>query len=147
MKSEKQKVTRILQIAGQEDKEVGTTVNRQIAETFKDIEDLVKGDKDAAVEYFNAGRWAELRIKVSNALAGKSAEQKAVDRMISAMKLLNSALTDEQARNLILQMPNMEAATKVSTEPLPLEINEDYFDEKKAARVAAKTESAAGPKN
>lgn len=144
MKQIQRAVSRILKIAGQEDREVETKVNCRVAEDMQDMLDLVGGNKQLALAYFNDGRWAELRTKVSNALSGKSPEQKSVDRMIESMKILNPALTDEQVRTLILSMPGLEAATKVNTEPLPKEINEDYFDLKKAAKEEKK--SAAGPK-
>ena len=138
---EKIKVSRTVEVPGQKDEERDTTVSFRKAESAADMIELT-GGLDKALEYFNNGRWSELRTQVSNALAGKSTEQKAVDKMISAFRSLNPALTEEAARTMVLSMPNMEAATKVSSDILPKEIDDTYFVAKKAAKAPAEAAPA-----
>jgi hypothetical protein len=137
MKTDKITVSRTIEVPGSENVERKTVVTVRKAETAQEMIALA-GSIENALDYFNEGRWAELRTKVSNALAGKSAEQKAVDKMVSALLSINSSLTEEAARNMVLAMPNMEAASKVSSEILPTEIDDTYFDAKKAEKAAAK---------
>ncbi len=141
MKVEKITVTRSVEIPGQKDLlDRKTTVSFRQAESAEDMLNLCGGKIEQALEYFNGGRWSELRTQVSNALAGKSTEQKAVDKMIAAFRSINPSLTEEAARTMVLSMPNMEAATKVASDILPEEIDDTYFVAKKAEKKAAKTE-------
>ena len=92
---------------------------------------LSGGNLAQALEVFNDGRWATLRTQISNALAGKTPEQRAVDKIISAFRSINPSLTEEQARVMVLSMPNMESASKVATDILPAAIDDTYFVGKK----------------
>lgn len=145
MITEKKPVSRVLEVPGLEDVKRSTIVNFRSAENASEMAALCDNDGKKVLEYFNEGRWAEMRASVSNALAGKSPEQKAVERMVAAMKTINPSLSDEQARTIVLGMPNMEAATRVSTEILPAEIDDTYFATKKAEKTDAKngTENSA----
>ncbi len=136
MKIQKIEVSRNVEVAGVADVERKTTVAFRNAETAQEMIELAGGSIEKALEIFNQGRWAPLRTQVSNALAGKSLEQKAVDKMVAALKTMNPALTDEVARTLVLSMPNMEAASKVTTEILPPEIDDTFFESKKASKTA-----------
>lgn len=136
MKVEAIKVTRTVEVAGQSDTERETTVNFRKAESSAEMIALCNGNAASALDYFNAGRWAELRTKVSNALAGKSPQQKAVEKMVTAMRTINPALTEEQARTLVLAMPNMSEAVSVQAEMLPKTIEDTYFDKAPAEAPA-----------
>jgi hypothetical protein len=132
MKSEKIKVTRNVEIPGQKDEERSTTVTFKTAENAVEMLELCGNDSAKAMSYFNAGRWAEFRTKVSNALANKTPQQRAVDKMVAAFKTLNPALSDAQVRTIVLAMPNMAEAVGTASEVLPAEIDETYFDAKKS---------------
>lgn len=136
MKLESIKVTRTIEVAGQSDTERETSVNFRKAESAGEMLEICGGNVVAALEFFNAGRWAELRTKVSNALAGKSKEQKSVEKMVAAFRAINAALTEEQARTIVLSMPGMVEASAANVEVLPKVIEDTYFDEKKAAKTA-----------
>jgi len=103
---------------------------------------LCGADANKAMSYFNAGRWAEFRTKVSNALAGKTPEQRAVDKMVSAFKSINPSLSDEQVRSIVLAMPNMASATAKSVSKLPDEIDESYFEKNPEAEGESATHPA-----
>lgn len=134
MEIKKIAVSRTIEVPGQKDSvERKTNVNVRFATTGQEMVELA-GSLEKALEFFNDGRWAPIRTQVSNALAGKSVEQKAVDRMVAAFKTMNPALTDEAARTMVLSMPGMEAASQVTTEILPPEIDDTYFEAKKAAK-------------
>lgn len=131
MKIDKISVSRTVEIPGQKDEERKTTVSWRNAETPAEMLELVGNDAAKAMSYFNAGRWAEYRTKVSNALANKTPQQRAVDKMVAAFKSLNPSLSDAQVREIVLAMPNMAAAVGTASEVLPAEIDETYFDAKK----------------
>lgn len=132
MKIDKIKVSRNVEVPGQADVERSTTVSFQAAENATEMLSLCGGDAAKAMSYFNAGRWAEFRTKVSNALANKTPQQRAVDKMIAAFKSINQGLSDEQVRNIVLAMPNMQTAVGNMADVLPAEIDETYFDNKSA---------------
>ena len=135
MKVERILVSRNIEIPGQKDTvERKTNVLFRKAETPNEMIELCGGSVEKALELFNDGRWAPLRTQASNALAGKSTEQKAVDKMISAFLTMNPSLTEEGARAAVLSMPGMEAASKVTTDILPEEIPDTYFEAKKEAK-------------
>lgn len=138
MKTTKTKVTRNIEVPGQSDQERATTVTFREAENAAEMIEICGGDNKKALDYFNSGRWAELRTKVSNALAGKTTEQRSVDKMISAFKAINPALSDEQVRTIVLAMPGMGDAVAKTTSPVPSEIDDTYFDkEEKPAEPPA----------
>jgi hypothetical protein len=136
MKSDAIKVSRTIEIPGQSDQERSTTVTFRTAETAQEMLALCGGDASKAMSYFNAGRWSEFRTKVSNALAGKTPEQRAVDKMVAAFKSINPSLSDEQVRSIVLAMPNMASATAKSVSKLPDEIDESYFEKNPEAEVS-----------
>ena len=138
MKIEKIKVSRNVEVAGQADVERSTTVAFRAAENAQEMLEICGGSLESVLKNFNEGRWANLRTQTSNALAGRSPEQKAVDNIVKAFKVMNPGLSDEQIRVMVLAMPNMEAATKVGTDILPAEIPDTFFEEKKAAKKAEK---------
>jgi len=134
MKTQQIEVSRTIEIPGQKDEQRSTKVSFRNAENGNEMLQLCGGDLAKAMSYFNAGRWAELRTKVSNALANKTPQQRAVDKMIAAFQSINPSLSESQVRTIVLAMPNMSTAVGVSSEVLPKEIDENYFDEIKAAK-------------
>lgn len=132
MKTEKIAVSRTVTVPGQKDEERKTTVTFRSAENAAEMLALCGQDAAKAMTYFNAGRWAEFRTKVSNALANKTPQQRAVDQMVKAFSSLNPALSEEQVRQIVLAMPNMTVAVGTASEVLPAEIDETYFDAKKS---------------
>jgi hypothetical protein len=145
MKTEKIAVSRNVEIPGQKDEERKTTVTWRNAENAIEMLELVGNDAAKAMSYFNAGRWAEFRTKVSNALANKTPQQRAVDKMVSAFKSLNPMLSEAQVREIVLAMPNMQAAVGTASEVLPAEIDETYFDAKKATSETPEGEASETP--
>lgn len=129
MKIEQTKVSRTLVIPGQKDVERSTTVSFKLAENAQEAVELCGGDTAKFLSYFNGGRWAELRTKVSNGLVNKSPQQRAVDKLISAFKTLNPKMSDAQLRAMALSVPGIaDAVETASDEVLPAEIDESYFD-------------------
>jgi hypothetical protein len=135
MKTDKIKVSRTVEVPGQKDEERATTVTFRNAETPAEMIELCGGDAAKAMSYFNGGRWADFRTKVSNALANKTPQQRAVDRMVAAFQSINPGLSEAQVRTMILAMPNMGTAVATASEVLPAEIDETYFDKKKADKT------------
>ncbi len=142
MKTEKIAVTRTVEVPGQSNIERKTVVSFRSAESVAEMLELCGANQAKVLDFFNQGRWADLRTKTSNALAGQSNEQKAVNKMVSAFKQLNPALTEEQVRAMVMALPNMQEAAAVTSELLPAEISDTFFDEKKAAKEAAKQDAA-----
>lgn len=132
MKNEKIAVSRTVEIPGQKDEERKTTVSWRNAENAAEALELCGNDVAKFMSYFNSGRWAEFRTKVSNALANKTPQQRAVDKMVAAFKSLNPSLSDKQVREIVLAMPNMQTAVGTANEVIPAEIDETYFDSKKS---------------
>ncbi len=137
MKITKKPVSRVMAVPGQPDVERKTTVAFRDAENTNELLELSGNDLATALKFFNDGRWAALRTKVSNALANKTPEQRAVDKMIDAFKLINPTLTDEAVRAMVLSMPNMQAALTTALAAIPAETDESYFDKAEVAEAEA----------
>jgi len=127
MKISKLRVSRTLEVPGQQDTEVATVVSFRNAENASEMLELCGGDLSKAMSYFNTGRWSESRTKVSNALANKTPAQRAVDKMITAFSTLNPKLSEGQVRQIVLAMPNIAESLKGGLEgKLPAEIDETH---------------------
>lgn len=128
MQVKKTEVSRVIETPGGPSVTRKTEVNFRSAENVQEMLELSGGDLKNVLSIFNSGRWSEIRTKCSNALAGKSPQQKAVEKMISAMKVMMPDLTDEQVKATVLSLPGMSAAASTSVEVLPAEIDDTYFD-------------------
>lgn len=128
MKEVKIPVSRVLTIPGQDDVERKTTVTFRHAETTAEMLTLLDGKLDRVLEVFNAGRWTEFRTKVSNALANKTPEQRAIDKMIDSYKTLG--IEETQARAMILSIPGMADKLNAALASIPPEIDETFFANK-----------------
>lgn len=125
MKSTKFEVTRNIE-AGTEKIERKCSVNFRNAETVEEMLALSDGKLADLLKTFNDGRWAALRTKVSNTLAGTNPVQSAIGKMVKAFQTLNPGMTEEQVRSLVLAMPGISANAGNSTSPLPAEIDDTY---------------------
>lgn len=133
METQKIKVSRTVEVPGQKDVERSTTVSFRNAQTAAEALELCGNDVGKFMGYFNSGRWAELRTQISNTLANKTPQQRAVDKMISAFKLMNPKLSDTQLRAMALAVPGIADAAGTGVEDvLPAETDEAYFAAKKA---------------
>lgn len=127
MKEVKIPVTRILSVPGQADIERKTTVTFRHAESTQEMLELTGQNLAKVLDLFNSGRWAELRTKVSNKLANKSPEQRAVDKLIDAYKTINPTLDDGAIRAMVLSMPGMKQALESALESVPTETDEAFY--------------------
>lgn len=127
MKEVKIPVSRLLSIPGQADVERKTTVTFRHAESTQDMLALSGNELQKVLDLYNAGRWAELRTKVSNKLANKSPEQRAVDKLIDAYRVINPTLDENAIRAMVLSMPNMKQALDSALESVPAETDEAFY--------------------
>ena len=145
MKIENKEVSRWVKVPtvdGEKDQERKTTVKFRSAETVQDALELCGGDAAKVLENFNSGRWADLRTQTSNALAGKTTEQRSVDKMIEAFTAINPNLSKEQIREIVLKMPGMSEAVERTESSLPAEIPDTYFDRKKEEKKTSEPAAA-----
>jgi hypothetical protein len=112
--------------AGNAKTERSTVVSFRNATTVAEALELSGGSQADFLKIFNNGRWADLRTKVSNTLAGTSESQRAVNKMIKAMQVLQPQLSEEAVRSLVLSMPGLSDAAASSASPLPAEIDDTY---------------------
>lgn len=124
-------VSRQMEVPGAASIERKTTVSFRHAESTKEMLELVGNDAKKALALFNAGRWAELRTKVSNALANKTPQQRAADKLIDAYKTINPDLDEAAIKAMVLSMPGMKDALNAAMEAIPAETDEAYFEKSK----------------
>lgn len=137
MKEAKIPVTRVLTTPDGSDIERKTVVTFRNAESVNEMLALAANDLTKVLSLYNNGRWAELRTKVSNALANKTPQQRAADKLIESYKTIMPGLDEATIKQMVMSMPGMQDAMNTAMESIPAETDEAYFDRKKGSDDAA----------